>query len=46
MQEDETMTRRALDLLGSNRNDACEAATAALREDTQQWWTYELQRNP
>ena len=29
-----------------NRNDAYEAATAALREDTQQWWTYELQRNP
>jgi hypothetical protein len=46
MQEDETITRRALDLLGSNRNDAYEAATAALREDTQQWWTYELQRNP
>jgi len=44
MQEDETMTRRALDLLGSNRNDAYEAATAALREDTQQWWTYELQQ--
>ena len=46
VQEDETMSRRALDLLGSNRNDAYEAAIAALREDTQQWWTYELQRNP
>jgi hypothetical protein len=46
VQEDETMSRRALDLLGSNRNDAYEAATAALREDTQQWWTYELQCNP
>jgi hypothetical protein len=46
VQEDETMTRRALDLLGSNRNDAYETAIAALREDTQQWWTYELQRNP
>ena len=32
------MTRGALDLLGSKRNDACEAALAALREDTQQWW--------
>jgi hypothetical protein len=46
VQEDETMTRRALELLGSNRNDAYEAAIAALREDTQQWWTYELQRSP
>jgi hypothetical protein len=46
VQEDETMTRRALDLLGSKRNDAYEAALAALREDTQQWWAYELQRNP
>ena len=46
VQEDETMTRRALDLLGSNRNDAYETAIAALREDTQQWWTCELQRNP
>ena len=46
VQEDETMTRRALDLLGSNRNDAYETAIAALREDTQQWWAYELHRNP
>jgi hypothetical protein len=45
VQEDQTMSRRALDLLGSNRNDAYEAATAALREDTQQWWAYELQRS-
>ena len=34
MQDDEAMTRRALDLLGSRRNDAYEAALAALREDT------------
>jgi hypothetical protein len=46
MQEDETMTRRALERLGSQWNDAYETAIAALREDTQQWWTYELQRNP
>ncbi len=38
MQDDEAMTRRALDLLGSRRNDAYEPALAALREDTQQWW--------
>jgi hypothetical protein len=35
---DEAMTRRALSLLGSKRNDAYEAALAALREDTQHWW--------
>ncbi len=46
VQEDETMTHQAFELLGSNRNDAYETAIAALREDTQQWWTYELQRNP
>ena len=34
MEDDEAMTRRALDLLGSRRNDAYEAALAALREDT------------
>jgi hypothetical protein len=38
MLDDEAMTRRALDLLGSRRNDAYEAALAALREDTQGWW--------
>ena len=32
------MTRDALELLGSKRNDAYEAALAALREDTQVWW--------
>jgi hypothetical protein len=35
METDEAMTRRALDLLGSKRNDAYEAALAALREDPQ-----------
>ena len=34
----EPMTRRALDLLGSRRNDAYEAALAALHEDTREWW--------
>ena len=46
MKTDEAMTRRALDLLGSKRNDAYEAALAALREDTRQWWAETLARNP
>jgi hypothetical protein len=43
---DEVMTRRALELLGSKRNDAYEAALAALREDTQTWWADMLARDP
>ena len=39
------MTRRALDLLGSRRNDAYEAALAALRADTRQWWEEMLARD-
>jgi hypothetical protein len=46
MQEDEAMTHQALDLLNSRRNDPYEAATAALREDTQQWWADTLARDP
>jgi len=46
MEADEAMTRHALDLLGSNRNDAYEAALAALREDTQAWWADVLARDP
>ena len=46
MAADEAMTRCALDLLGSKRNDAYEAALAALREDTQEWWADILARNP
>jgi hypothetical protein len=38
LEADESMTRRALDLLGKSRNDAYEAALEALREDTRQWW--------
>jgi hypothetical protein len=37
-EQDEAMTRRALELLNSKRNDAYEAALGALRGDTQQWW--------
>jgi hypothetical protein len=46
MAADEVMTRRALDLLGSRRNDAYEAALAVLREDTQAWWANLLARSP
>src|SRR5262245_43806664 len=46
MEADEAMTRRALDLLGSRRNDAYEAALAALREDTKAWWADVLRRDP
>jgi hypothetical protein len=46
METDEVMTRRALDLLGSKRNDAYEAALAALRQDTQAWWTDTLACDP
>ena len=38
MEAVEAMTRRALDLLGSTRNDAYEAALAALPEETREWW--------
>ena len=46
MQDDEAMTRRALDLLGSRGNDPYEAALAALREDTRAWWADVLARDP
>jgi len=46
MDEDEAMTRRALDLLGSRRNDRYGAALAALREDTRDWWADTLARDP
>ena len=46
MEVDEAMTRRALDLLKSSRNDAYEAALAALRDDTREWWEDVLERDP
>ena len=46
LQDDEVMTRRALDLLGTHRNDRYETALAALREDTQVWWADTLARDP
>ena len=46
MEETEAMTRRALKLLGSSRNDVYEAALAALRIDTREWWEDTLDRDP
>ena len=46
METDEAMTRHALELLDSSRNDAYEAALAALREDTQAWWADTLAGDP
>jgi hypothetical protein len=46
MLDDEAMTRRALDLLGSRCNDPYEAALAVLREDTRDWWADLLARDP
>ena len=46
MQDDEAMTRRALDLLDSHQTNAYEAALAALREDTRTWWAETLARDP
>ncbi|MBM3567325.1 MAG: hypothetical protein FJX46_01065 [Alphaproteobacteria bacterium] len=46
MDEGEAMTRRALDLLGSCRNDRYDSALAALRGDTRDWWADMLARDP
>jgi hypothetical protein len=46
MAADEAMTRRALDMLGTQHKDAYEAAMAALREDTREWWADILAREP
>ena len=45
-EEDEAIVHRALNLLGSQRNDAYEAALAELREGTQEWWAEFLARKP
>jgi hypothetical protein len=46
MQEDDAMTHRALDLLGTRRNDAYEVALAELRQDTRDWWADMIARDP
>jgi hypothetical protein len=45
-EQDEALTRRALDLLGSKQNDAYEAALAVLRADTREWWADVLASDP
>ena len=42
----EAIVHRALNLLGSRRNDAYEAALTELREGTQEWWAEFLARKP
>jgi hypothetical protein len=46
MRAGEAATRRALKLLASRRNDAYEAALAALPQDGRDWWTKLLARDP
>jgi hypothetical protein len=46
LSKDEALTREALHLLRSSRNDAYETALAALREDTRGWWADMLGRPP
>jgi hypothetical protein len=46
MVADEAMTRRALEALGSRRNDAYEFALWVVREDTREWWHEMLRRHP
>jgi len=46
MQDDEAMTRHALGLLDSTRNDRYEAALASMREDTRTWWSDTLAEDP
>jgi hypothetical protein len=46
LQDDEVMTRRALDLLDTHRNDRYEAALSALRQDTREWWADVLTEDP
>jgi hypothetical protein len=46
LKADEAMSRRALGLLDSRRNDRYEAALATLRDDTRDWWADMLEREP
>ncbi|MFO0688362.1 MAG: hypothetical protein U0900_06625 [Myxococcota bacterium] len=46
MEEDEAMTRHALEVLRSDRTDRYEAALEILRDDTREWWGDALARGP
>ena len=43
---DEETVRRALEVLGSERDDSYEAAVETLRGDPQVWWEETLARDP
>ena len=43
---DEAMTRKAIGIFGTLRNDAYEAALAELRDDTRGWWADMIARDP
>ena len=43
LEEDESMTRRAIEAIGSKKPDQYQAALALLREDTQEWWEDHLE---
>lgn len=46
LDEDEAMTRQALDLLSSKRKDAYEAGLGTLRGDSRSWWQDYLDIDP
>jgi hypothetical protein len=46
MEEDEAMTRRALNLLTASQDGEYQAALTALRDDTRQWWKDVLACDP
>jgi hypothetical protein len=46
LEQDEAMTRRALEALGGDRMDAYKKGLAELRDDTQEWWIDILARDP
>ena len=46
MEADKAMTGRALEALGSGRNDAYEFALSVVREDTREWWHQALRKHP
>jgi hypothetical protein len=46
LNDDEAMTRHALEILESQRNDAYGSALAELRDDTQGWWAHTLKLKP
>jgi len=46
LDDGEAVTRRALEILGSRRNDAYEAALKQLLDETQDWWADTLKLEP